>query len=97
LRAAFGAEVVEQSKFIDADELLDCYELCQQGSHFGCVHWADADLVATLKEHRIKPTPETIDDIKSTCRIRHIAHRMIETGWEVIEQAILDAGAKAPR
>src|SRR5579872_417797 len=86
LRSALGASVAEQCKFVTPEQLLSYYEQCEANDHFGCVHWAEEDLITKLKELNIKATPERIDDIKSTYAIRHIADRMIERGWEVIER-----------
>ena len=93
LRTAFSASVAEQSKIAGLDELLNYYESCQANDHFGCVHWTDEDLVTKLEELHVQATPGMLDSIKSSYDLRHIADRMIETGWKAIEQAIVDADA----
>jgi hypothetical protein len=91
LRAAFGASVAKQSRIDLSGILPDFFAACQANDHFGCVHWTDEDLVTRLRELKIHVTPEMIDSIKSSRTIRHIPDRMIEHGWEAIEQAITEA------
>jgi hypothetical protein len=87
---AFGPSVAMRSSVTAVGE-LPIYDLCRSNDHFGCVHWTDEDLVARLKELKTKATPELLDSIKSTYACRHVADRMIETGWEIIDEAIADS------
>src|SRR5436190_23675012 len=90
LLVAFGISISSQASITGLDQLPNYHEACRANGHFGCVHWTDADLVARLKELHIPATMEMLDSIKSSYALRHIADRMIETGWESIERAISD-------
>lgn len=88
---ALGPSAAMRSKIAGAGELPSYPDSCRTNDHFGCVHWTDEDLVTRLKELKVKATPELLDSIKSTYAVRHVADRMIERGWGVIEEAIADA------
>src|SRR5262245_29803547 len=90
LRATFGASVAKEANVALSTELPDYYQACEANDHFGCVHWSEEDLLSRLEELKIEATPEILDDIKSSYAVRHIADRMIEHGWEAIEQAIAE-------
>lgn len=91
LRAAFG-DAAEEAQIIEAGKLVDCYEACRVNGHFGCVHWTDEDLLSKLGELNSRVTTDVLDAVKSGYALRHVDDRMIELGWMLIEQAILDAG-----
>jgi hypothetical protein len=91
LRAAFEDKSVEELHIIEAGMLLDCYYTCRSNNHFGCVHWTDEDLQSKFRELGIPVSEEILDVVKSSYLLRHIDDRMIELGWEIIEEAIVDA------
>ena len=93
LRAAFGATALKESSVTSSSELPNYFEACKANDHFGCVHWTEEDLASKLRELNIPPTPEIIDDVQSSYAVRHIEDRMIERGWEAIEEAIAEARA----
>jgi hypothetical protein len=89
LAAAFGTSTAQKAHIIEADEIV-ADEFCRINKHFGCVHWTDEDLHAKLKELEVPITPELMSILKTGYSLRHINERMIETGWDVIEESILD-------
>jgi len=91
LRAAFGSAVAQGAQIVNMRTVPDYYEACRANSHFGCVHWTDEDIKSRLKDLRVPKTPQIVNAAKSSYALRHIGDRMVELGWEVIEEAILEA------
>ena len=91
LRTAFGSAAAQEAKIVNADTLPAYYEACRANSHFGCVHWTDEDIKLKLRDLKIPKTLRIIGTAKSSYALRHISDRMVELGWEVIEEAILEA------
>lgn len=90
LRTAFGNVVAEEALIVEPGDMV-AHEVCRVSGHFGCVHWADEDLQAKLEELNFPVTRAALDTLKVGYGLRHIDDRMVERGWEVIEQSILDA------
>lgn len=91
LRTAFGSAAAQKAQIVNAAMPPDYYEACRANSHFGCVHWTDEDIKIKLRDLKIPKTLRIIDAAKSSYGLRHIGDRMVELGWEVIEDAILEA------
>jgi hypothetical protein len=91
LRTAFGSAVAQEAQIVDAGKLPDYYEACRANRHFGCVHWTDEDIKFKLRDLKIPKTLRIIEAAKSSYALRHIGDRMVELGWEVMEESILDA------
>jgi hypothetical protein len=91
LQTAFGAAAVQEAQIVSAETLPDYYEACRGNRHFGCVHWTDEDVKIKLRDLKLPTTLQIIEAAKSSYALRHISDRMVELGWEVIEEAILQA------
>lgn len=91
LRTTFGSAVEREAQIIKIGTPPDYHEACRANNHFGCVHWTDEDIEAKLKDLKIPKTLQIVRVAKNSYALRHISDRMIEHGWEVIEQAILEA------
>jgi len=60
-------------------------------NHFGVVIWSREDIRSKFVEaNSAQPTSKQIQAILDTYQCRHIDDRMVENGWEVIEDAIRD-------
>jgi hypothetical protein len=92
LQLALGSVVARTAKIAKARVVLNYDEACRANEHFGCVHWTDEDVRSKAEELNLTLTEEMLDSVRSTYALRHIDDRMIEQGWEVITQAIFDAG-----
>lgn len=92
LRRAFGDTVVKSAQIAKSEAMTICHEACRNSDHFGCVHWTEQDLRGKLKERGVPITSDVLDALRATYALRHIDDRMIESGWNAIEQAIEDAG-----
>lgn len=57
---------------------------------FGVVWWSEADIVSQLIEQAVPATSENVQTIRESYHCRHIADRMIEHGWGVLEEAASD-------
>jgi hypothetical protein len=90
LVAAFGDAIGREAEIVRVGEKIVSYDECRVLGHFGCVHWTDEDLNLKLEELNFAATPQLVTALKSGYVLRHIDDRMIERGWEVIEQAILE-------
>lgn len=97
LRAAFGTNFSAKAVIAGAGSLAACYKACGSAAHFGCVHWTEDDLQSKFKELGVPMTAEILDLVKSSYALRHIDDSMVKAGWEVIEQAIVDAQSVKPR
>jgi hypothetical protein len=91
LRAAFGNALAQEAQIVNIRTPPDYYEACQANNHFGCVHWTDEDINSKLRDLKIPQTLQIVDAAKNSYALRHIGDRMVEFGWEVIEEAILEA------
>jgi len=91
LRTAFGSTAAQEAQIVNAGTLPDYYEACLANSHFGCVHWTDEDIKIKVRDLKIPKTLRIIDTAKSSYALRHIGDRMVELGWEVIEESVLEA------
>jgi hypothetical protein len=56
---------------------------------FGIVMWADDDIASTLREHDLPDTPQNIRAVRDSYYGRHIDDHMVEEGWRVLEEAVL--------
>jgi hypothetical protein len=88
LRTAFGSATAQEAQLITDGTLPDYYEACRANGHFGCVHWTDEDINSKFRDLKIPKTLRIADAVKRGYALRHIADRMVELGWEVIEDAI---------
>jgi hypothetical protein len=91
LKATFGSEIARGARVTQAGEIAESFETCRALGHFGCVHWTDEDLKARLEELNVPVTAEVLSKLKVSYSVRHIDDMMVERGWEVIEDSILDA------
>jgi hypothetical protein len=55
---------------------------------FGIVMWSDTDIASQLREDGLPDTRENINTVRQSYHARHISDRMIEHGWEVLEEAV---------
>ncbi len=92
LRSAFGSVVAKEAQVATAHTRFDCDAACRANNHFGCVHWTDKDLRGAFRDLKIPMTSRTVDAAKGSYSLQHISDRMVELGWEIIEEAIRSAG-----
>jgi len=52
---------------------------------FGLVWWSEADIASKLTERSVPATPDNISVLYESYSCRHIAERMIEQGWSLLE------------
>ena len=97
LGAAFGANFYTEPVIKKSGTLSACNQTCISAAHFGCVHWTEDDLHRKFNKLGIPITKEALDHVKSSYLLRHIDDSMVEVGWEVIEQAIIDSQSDNPR
>ncbi len=90
LRASFGDGIVDEIHVSESGTSAACYNACKANNHFGCVHWTDEDLQNKFHELKVSITAEVLHTVKSSYLLRHIDDRMVELGWEIIEEAIGD-------
>lgn len=92
LRSTLGRAIAQGAVINEAGVPVDCYQACLLNDHFGCVHWTDEDLRTKLHELEVPISTDALESLRGTYSLRHIDDRMIELGWEIIRQGILDAG-----
>jgi len=90
LKAAFSSEIAQGARIAKAGVIDESFDTCRALGHFGCVHWTDDDLKARLEKLNVPVTAEVLINLKISYSVRHIDDMMVETGWEVIEDSILD-------
>lgn len=91
LRTAFGTSVSIEAVISKSGSLAACHKTCMSAAHFGCVHWTDEDLQSKFKQLGVPATEKILNLVRSSYVLRHIDDSMVRIGWEVIEQAIVDA------
>jgi hypothetical protein len=55
---------------------------------FGVVMWSDSDIASQLNEEGVEDTADRIRVVRESYLARHIDERMVELGWDVLEQAV---------
>ena len=62
--------------------------LRSSGDVFGVVMWCDGDIASQLNEQGVEDTVDRIRVVRESYLARHIDERMVEFGWDVLEQAV---------
>jgi len=57
---------------------------------FGITMWCDDDIKSKLEECDVPATPENIEKVRHSYYGRHLEDLMIERGWVVLEDAVLE-------
>jgi hypothetical protein len=57
---------------------------------FGVVMWTDDDIKSLLEQKNLPSTRENIARVRASYFGRHIDDQMVEHGWEVLEQGVLE-------
>lgn len=57
---------------------------------FGLVWWSEADIASKLMERSVPATPDNITAVYESHCCRHIAERMTEQGWSLLEDAVFE-------
>jgi hypothetical protein len=60
---------------------------------FGVTMWADDDIRSKLQEYEVPDTPENVEKVRHSYYGRHIDDRMVECGWNVLEQGVFELKA----
>ncbi len=85
---ALGDSIVT-ARIFDANKLVGPHDMCRADGHFGCVHWTDEDLQSKFSELNIPMSAEALGAVKASRSMKRIDDRMVELGWDVIEEAIM--------
>jgi hypothetical protein len=77
--------VLEGTRNGMATELLNDLKAAERV--FGIAYWSDADIESALKSQEVTGGEANIAAVRESRQVRNIADRMVERGWEVLQEA----------